>query len=74
MLSVTWIYESCRDRRRSILYPGLVYFVSVTQALIWDKRKCLISEFLLYQGLLYQGYTVHISNSISNSTVFVCTQ
>ena len=33
----------------SILY-------TLTQALIWDQRKYLLSEFLLYQGLLYPGY------------------
>ena len=28
--------------RRGILYPGLVYFVTLTQALIWDQIKSLL--------------------------------
>ena len=58
MYSVTRISESCRDRRRSLLYQSFSYIrvlsvlYTLIQALIWDKRKSRLYPSFSYPRVM----------------------
>ena len=71
--SVTWIWESCRDRSRSILYPGLVYFIYIyTDSTLGPEKMSLISECLI-SGSDYHVCTLHVCLMYLNPRIFLHT-